>query len=87
MHLVFDGSTIALGTRSEIEDLRRVTISTEKVVRFMSMKAKDGSAACAPRIRAARYDLDFPRGGSRSGVYATPDGRHGYEYHLVLIDG
>jgi len=84
---VFDGSTVELGERSEIAGLRKLTVSTEKVVRFRSMVAKGGGRAYAPVIRTSRHVVDFPRGGSRSGVYATPKGRGGQAYHLVLIDG
>ena len=83
----FDGMSLKVRSSSEIEGLNSLVVTEDRIERFKSMKAKDGSRAYAPHFRSSRYVIDFPKGGSRAGVYATPKGHSGYAYHLVVVEG
>lgn len=86
-HTVFDGAEIEAKADSKIIGLYKVVIRGSEVSRFMRMKAQNGGRAYAPEVRLSRFELDFPRGETRSAVYATPKGREGYAYRLIRIEG
>lgn len=83
----FDGMSLKVRSSSEIEGLNSLVVTEDRIERFKGMKAKDGGRAYAPHFRSSRYVIDFPKGGSRAGVYATPKGHSGYAYHLVVVEG
>lgn len=83
----FDGMSLKVEPSSEMRGLSRLVVTEDRIERFKGMKAKDGSRAYAPHFRSSRYAIDFPKGGSRAGVYATPKGHDGYAYHLVVVEG